>query len=105
MSGRPREPLAPIPPGNIPRPPSMGTTIATEASFRTTGEVRLSLGLSERQVGYFLSMHPELNPPLLAGRRLWGEQHVAALRDAITDRKAARAARAATKAKAAGAQP
>jgi hypothetical protein len=71
------------------------TTTTTEVRLMGTGEVARALGLSERQLNYLIATSRGVPPmPLLAGRRVYGDQHVAALRAALAERQAARAARA-----------
>lgn len=54
-----------------------------DTTILTTGQVKKALGIRMRQIEYVIDLHPEIAPPIVAGRRLWSSSHVAALKTAL----------------------
>lgn len=62
-------------------------------NVKMTGAVLRELCISMRQLEHIVERRPDLAPPVVAGRRLWTELHVDAMRAALEKRRLVRASR------------
>jgi len=70
------------------------STSPTTSGPLTSGQVRRELRLTDRQLVYLLGRHPEIDPPVVMGRRVWSPENVEALRRAVEEQQARAKARA-----------
>lgn len=70
----------------------MPTTTTTAAPVMTSEACRL-LGITQKRLNAIIGDHPDLRPPIVAGRRIWAPEHIAALAAEVARRDARHAHR------------